>query len=112
MKYAFGKPMTDEQKAFKAANPDWMGEHPAMQGQDLYSSANMMQSQAMANLPAQATTPSPYVQQQTMGQPTFGRQGTRAYGATAPKAFAGTTPGLIKRGTQGVFDPTRQRGYV
>ena len=109
MRYAYGKPMTDEQKAFKAANPNWIGEHAAMQSQDLYSSPNMMQSQAMANLPTQGTVPSPYVQQQTIGQPTFGRQGTSAYGTAAPKAFAGTTPGLIKQGTQGVFNPPKQR---
>ena len=111
MRYAFGKPMNDEQKAFKAANPDWIGQHPAMQSQDLYSSPNLMQSQAMANLPTQETVPSPYVQQQTIGQPTFGRQGAGAYGTTAPKAFAGTTPGLIKKGTQGFVDP-RKQGYV
>jgi hypothetical protein len=109
MKYAFGKPMTDEQKAFKAANPNWIGEHPAMQQQDLYSSPNLMQSQTMASLPTQATVPSPYVQQQTIGQPTLGRQSTRQYGTSAPTAFAGTTPGLIKQGTQGVFNPTKQR---
>ena len=107
MKYAFGKPMTDEQKAFKAEHPDWMSQHPAMQTQDLYSSPNQMQTQMYASLPTQATSPSPYVQQQTMGQPTFGRQGTREYGTAAPRAFAGTTPGLIKRGTQSVFDPTK-----
>ena len=111
MKYAFGKPMTDEQKAFKAEHPDWISEHAAMQTQDLYSSPNQMQTQMYASLPTQATTPSPYVQQQTIGQPTFGRQSTRAYGKPAPKAFAGTTPGLIKQGTQGFVDP-RKQGYV
>ena len=109
MKYAFGKPMNDEQRAFKAANPDWIGQHPAMQGQDLYSSPNQMQTQMYASLPTQATSPSPYVQQQTMGQPTFGRQASGAYGTAAPKAFAGTTPGLIKQGTQGAFIPPKQR---
>ena len=108
-RYAFGKPMTDEQKAFKDANPNWIGEHPAMQTQDLYSSPNLMQSQVMANLPTQETATSPYVMQQNIGQPTFGRQGTRAYGTTAPKSFTGTTPGLIKQGTQGVFNPPKQR---
>ena len=108
-RYAYGRPMTDDQKAFKAENPDWIAEHPAMQQQDLYSSPNLMQSQAMASLPTQATVPSPYVQQQTIGQPTLGRQSTRQYGTSAPKAFAGTTPGLIKQGTQGVFNPTKQR---
>ena len=111
MKYAFGKPMTDEQKAFKAEHPDWISEHAAMQPQDLYSSPNQMQTQMYASLPTQATSPSPYVQQQTIGQPTFGRQSTRQYGTSAPTAFAGTTPGLIKRGTQGVFNPPKQ-GYV
>ena len=109
MKYAFGKPMNDEQRAFKAANPDWIGQHPAMQGQDLYSSPNQMQTQMYSSLPTQGTSPSPYVQQQTMGQPTFGRQASGAYGTAAPKAFAGTTPGLIKQGTQGVFNPPKQR---
>jgi len=111
MKYAFGKPMGEEQEAYLAANPNWISEHPAMQQQDLYSSPNMMQSQVMASLPTQGTAPSPYVQQQTIGQPTFGRQSTRAYGTTAPKAFSGTTPGLIKKGTQSAFDSTKQR-YV
>ena len=103
--------MTDEQKAFKEANPNWISEHAAMQGQDLYSSPNLMQSQAMANLPTQETVPSPYVQQQTIGQPTFGRQTAGSYGTTAPQAFSGTTQGLIKKGTQGAFNPTKQ-GYV
>jgi hypothetical protein len=111
MKYAFGKPMTDEQKAFKAEHPDWISQHAAMQPQDLYSSPNQMQTQMYASLPTQATSPSPYVQQQTIGQPTFGRQGTREYGTAAPRAFAGTTPGLIKQGTQSFVDPRKQR-YV
>jgi len=109
MKYAFGKPMTDEQKAFKAEHPDWIGEHAAMQTQDLYSSPNLMQTQAMASLPTQGTVPSPYVQQQTIGQPTLGRQKAGQYGPRPQQTFAGTTPGLIKQGTQGVFNPTKQR---
>jgi len=109
MKYAFGKPMTDEQKAFKAEHPDWISQHAAMQPQDLYSSPNQMQTQMYASLPTQGTSPSPYVQQQTMGQPTFGRQASGAYGTSAPKAFSGTTPGLIKQGTQSFVDPRKQR---
>jgi hypothetical protein len=111
-RYAFGKPMTDEQKAFKAANPDWISEHPAMQRQDLYSSPNQMQTQMYANLPSQTTTPSPYVMQQTIGQPTFGRQGTREYGTAAPTAFAGTKKGLITKGTQSVFNPNQTRRFA
>ena len=109
MRYAFGKPMTDEQKAFKAEHPDWISQHAAMQPQDLYSSPNQMQTQMYASLPTQGTSPSPYVQQQTMGQPTFGRQASGAYGTSAPKAFSGTTPGLIKQGTQSFVDPRKQR---
>jgi len=112
MKYAFGKPMGEEQEAYLAANPNWITEHPAMQQQDLYSSPNLMQSQAMANLPTQETVPSPYVMQQRIGQPTFGRQGTREYGTSTPKALAGTRPGLITKGTQSVFKPDRTRGFV
>jgi len=112
MKYAFGKPMGEEQEAYLAANPDWIAEHPAMQQQDLYSSPNLMQSKAMAGLPTLGTVPSPYVQQQTIGQPTFGRQGTREYGPSTPKALAGTKPGLITKGTQSVFKPDRTRGFV
>jgi len=112
IKYAFGKPMGEEQEAYVAANPDWIAEHPAMQQQDLYSSPNLMQSQAMAGLPTLGTVPSPYVQQQTIGQPTFGRQGTREYGPSTPKALAGTKPGLITKGTQSVFKPDRTRGFV
>ena len=108
-RYAFGKPMTDEQKAFKAEHPDWISQHAAMQSQDLYSSPNQMQTQMYASLPTQGTSPSPYVQQQTMGQPTFGRQASGAYGTSAPKAFSGTTPGLIKQGTQSFVDPRKQR---
>ena len=106
-RYAFGKPMTDEQKAFKAEHPDWISQHAAMQSQDLYSSPNQMQTQMYASLPTQATAPSPYVQQQTIGQPTFGRQASGA----SPIAFAGTKPGLIKQGTQSFVDP-RKQGYV
>ena len=107
MKYAFGKPMTDEQKAFKAEHPDWISQHAAMQPQDLYSSPNQMQTQMYSSLPTQGTSPSPYVQQQTMGQPTFGRQAS----GSSPKAFSGTTGGLIKQGTQSFVDPRKQR-YV
>ena len=111
MRYAFGKPMTDEQKAFKAEHPDWISQHAAMQPQDLYSSPNQMQTQMYASLPTQATSPSPYVQQQTMGQPTLGRQKAGQYGPRPQQTFTGTTPGLIKQGTQSFVDP-RKQGYV
>ena len=71
-----------------------------------------MQSQTMASLPSEAIPPSPYVMQQNIGQPTFGRQSTREYGTQAPRAFAGTKSGLIKQGTQGVFDPNQTRRFA
>jgi hypothetical protein len=111
MRYAFGKPMTDEQKAFKAEHPDWISQHAAMQPQDLYSSPNQMQTQMYSSLPTQATSPSPYVQQQTIGQPTLGRQKAGQYGPRPQQTFTGTTPGLIKQGTQSFVDP-RKQGYV
>jgi len=109
MRYAFGKPMTDEQKAFKAEHPDWISQHAAMQPQDLYSSPNQMQTQMYSSLPTQATSPSPYVQQQTIGQPTLGRQKAGQYGPRPQQTFTGTTPGLIKQGTQSFVDPRKQR---
>ena len=112
MKYAYGKPMTDEQKAFKEANPDWISQHPAMQGQDLYTSPNLMQSQTMASLPTQGTTPSPYIQQQTIGQPTFGRQKAGQYGPRPQKTFTGSKQGLITKGSPQTFDPNRQRSIA
>ena len=112
MKYAYGKPMTDEQKAFKEANPDWIAQHPAMQGQDLYTSPNLMQSQTMASLPTQGTTPSPYIQQQTIGQPTFGRQKAGQYGPRPQQTFTGSKQGLITKGSPQTFDPNRQRSIA
>jgi len=112
MKYAYGKPMTDEQKAFKEANPDWIAQHPSMQGQDLYTSPNLMQSQTMASLPTQGTAPSPYIQQQTIGQPTFGRQKAGQYGPRPQKTFTGGQQGLITKGSPQTFDPNRQRSIA
>ena len=112
MKYAYGKPMTDEQKAFKEANPDWIAQHPSMQGQDLYTSPNLMQSQTMASLPTQGTAPSPYIQQQTIGQPTLGRQKAGQYGPRPQKTFTGGQQGLITKGSPQTFDPNRQRSIA
>jgi len=112
MKYAYGKPMTDEQKAFKEANPDWIAQHPAMQGQDVYTSPNLMQSQTMASLPTQGTAPSPYVQQQTIGQPTLGRQKAGQYGPRPQKTFTGGQQGLITKGSPQTFNPNQPRSIA
>ena len=112
MRYAYGKPMTDEQKTYKAENPNWITEHPAMQQQrppTTTAAANTFGSQTMANLPSQTTPPSPYVQQQRIGQPTFGRGSTRQFETPASRAMVSKGPGLITKGTQGRFNPNQQR---
>jgi len=116
MKYAYGKPMTDEQKAWKAQNPNWISEHPAIAGTQApqmrtASAANTFASQAMANLPTETVPPSPYVQQQRIGQPTFGRRSTRQFETPAPRTMASKGPGLITRAAQGQFNPNQQRRY-
>ena len=116
MRYAYGKPMTDEQKAWKAQNPNWISEHPAIAGTQAppmrtASAANTFGSQTMANLPSQTIPPSPYVQQQRIGQPTFGRGSTRQFETPAPRTMASKGPGLITRAAQGQFNPNQQRRY-
>ena len=114
MRYAYGKPMTDEQKAWKAENPNWIREHPAIANTQTApmrtaSAANTFASQAMANLPTETVPPSPYVQQQRIGQPTFGRGSTRQFETPAPRTMASKGPGLITKGTQRRFNPNQQR---
>ena len=116
MRYAYGKPMTDEQKAWKAQNPNWISEHPAITGTQAppmrtASAANTFASQAMANLPTETVPPSPYVQQQRIGQPTFGRGSTRQFETPAPRTMASKGPGLITKAAQGQFNPNQQRRY-
>ena len=116
MRYAYGKPMTDEQKAYKAENPNWITEHPAIAGTQApqmrtASAANTFASQAMANLPTETVPPSPYVRQQRIGQPTFGRGSTRQFETPAPRTMASKGPGLITKAAQGQFNPTQQRRY-
>ena len=114
MRYAYGKPMTDEQKAWKAENPNWIREHPAIANtqtapMQTASAANTFGSQTMANLPSQTTPPSPYVRQQSIGQPTFGRGSTRQFETPATRAMVSKGPGLITKGTQRRFNPNQQR---
>jgi len=113
MKYAYGKPMTPEQKAWKAENPNWIREHPAIASTQrppmTSAAANMFGSQAMVNHPSQTTPPPPYVQQQNIGQPTFGRGPARQAETPATRAMVSKGPGLITKGTQGRFNPTQQR---
>ena len=116
MRYAYGKPMTDEQKAWKAENPNWIREHPAISGTQgppirTTQAATSFAPRTMANLPTETTPPSPYVQQQRIGQPTFGRGSTRQFETPAPRTMASKGPGLITRAAQGRFNPNQQRRY-
>ena len=114
MRYAYGKPMTDEQKAWKAENPNWIANHPAISSTQRRApatsfAANAYGSQTMNALPSRTTPPPPYVQQQNIGQPTFGRRSTRQFETPATRAMVSKGPGLITKGTQGRFNPTQQR---
>ena len=114
MRYAYGKPMTDEQKAWKAENPNWITNHPAISSTQRRApatsfAANAYGSQTMNALPSRTTPPPPYVQQQNIGQPTFGRRSTRQFETPATRAMVSKGPGLITKGTQGRFNPTQQR---
>jgi hypothetical protein len=116
MKYAYGKPMTDEQKAWKAQNPNWIREHPAISTVQTppmrtTQAATSFAPRTMANLPTETTPPSPYVQQQRIGQPTFGRSSTRQFETPAATALASRGPGLITKAAQGQFNPNQQRRY-
>ena len=115
MRYAYGKPMTDEQKAWKAQNPNWIREHPAIAGTQtpprIASAAKAFAPKTMANLPTETVPPSPYVQQQRIGQPTFGRRSTKQFETPAPRTMASKGPGLLTRAAQGRFKPTQQRRY-
>jgi len=113
MRYAYGKPMTDEQKAWKAENPNWITNHPAIASTQrpptTSFAANAYGSQTMNALPSQTTAPPPYVQQQKIGQPTFGRGPARQFETPATRAMVSKGPGLITKGAQGRFNPTQQR---
>ena len=117
MKYAYGGAITDEQKAWKAENPNWIREHPAIANTQrppmTSAAASAFGSQTMANLPSQTTQPSSYVQQQRIGQPTIGRRSTRQFETPASRAMVSKGPGLITKGTQNSyprrFNPSQQR---
>ena len=117
MRYAYGKPMTDEQRVYKAANPNWITEHPAISATQrppaISAASNSFGSQTMNNLASQTTPPSPYIQQQSIGQPTFGRSSTRQFETPSSRAMVSKGPGLITKGTQSAyprkFNPNQQR---
>ena len=100
MKYSYGKPSSDAQREWLQANPNWIQEHPAQQQQQV--------DWGMSGLAQGSAAQSPFVQAQTMGEPTFGRQGTRQFETTSPTALASKGPGMISQGTQQYQLPKRQ----
>ena len=101
MRYSYGAPSTDEQKAFLADNPNYFkggtqGAAPALQSSQARAmTPAWMGAQTQANLATDSPPPSPYVRQQTIGQPTFGRRSTTQFETPATRATAARTPGLL-----------------
>ena len=112
MKYSFGAPSTDEQKEYLTENPNWISEHAAMQPQHLYGQAPKMGATTDKSLAATPSLSSPYIHEQRIGQPTFGRQGTRQFETPSPSAMAGRGPGMIRRGSQNQFTQRPNRRYT
>ena len=100
MKYAYGAPSSDAQREWLQANPNWIQEHPAQQQQQV--------DWGMSGLAQGSAAQSPFVQAQKMGEPTFGRQGTRQFETKSPSALASKGPGMISQGTQQYQLPKRQ----
>jgi hypothetical protein len=101
MRYSYGAPSTDEQKAFLADNPNYFkggtqGAAPALQSSQARSQIPAwMGAQTQANLAYEAPPPSPYITQQTIGQPTFGRRSTTQFETPARRTAAAGKPGLL-----------------
>ncbi len=100
MKYSYGAPSSDAQREWLQANPNWIQEHPAQQQQQV--------DWGMSGLAQGSAAQSPFVQAQKMGEPTFGRQGTRQFETKSPSALASKGPGMISQGTQQYQLPKRQ----
>jgi len=100
MRYSYGAPSTDEQKSFLAANPNYFkggtqGAAPALQSSQTMAQVPAGTGMQQANLASQTTPPSPYIRQQTIGQPTFGRRSTTQFETPARRTAMGGQPGLI-----------------
>jgi len=100
MKYSYGAPSSDAQREWLQANPNWIQEHPAQQQQQV--------NWGMSGLAQGSAAQSPFVQAQKMGEPTFGRQGTRQFETKSPSALASKGPGMISQGSQQYQLPKRQ----
>ena len=97
-RYAYGAPQSAEQKSFLAQNPGWLSTHPSTRAP---GTRGLMSQSAMP------------IQQQNIGQPTFGRQAPKniAYSSPSGSPFSGRKQGLIEQGTAQSFNPNALRRY-
>ena len=96
--YAYGGAQSPEQKSFLAQNPGWLSTHPSTRAT---GTRGLMSQSAMP------------IQQQNIGQPTFGRQAPKniAYSSPSGSPISGKSQGLIERGTSNSFNPNALRRY-
>ena len=96
--YAYGAAQTPEQKSWLAQNPGWLSTHPSTRAP---TTRGLMSQSAMP------------IQQQSIGQPTFGRQAPKniAYSPPSGSPFSGKKQGLIEQGTAQSFNPNALRRY-
>ena len=97
-RYAYGAAQTPEQKSFLAQNPGWLSTHPSTRAP---GTRGLMSQSAMP------------IQQQRIGEPTFGRQGSKniSYSSPSGSPISGKKQGLIERGTSNSFNPNALRRY-
>jgi len=97
-RYAYGGAQTPEQKSWLAQNPGWLSTHPSTRAP---TTRGLMSQSAMP------------IQQQSIGQPTFGRQAPKniAYSPPSGSPFSGKKQGLIEQGTAQSFNPNALRRY-
>ena len=96
--YAYGAAQTPEQKSWLAKNPGWLSTHPSTRAP---TTRGLMSQSAMP------------IQQQSIGEPTFGRQAPKniSYSSPSRSPFSGPKQGLIERGTTQSFNPNALRRY-
>jgi hypothetical protein len=97
-RYAYGAAQTPEQKSWLAQNPGWLSTHPSTRAP---GTRGLMSQSAMP------------IQQQNIGQPTFGRQAPKniSYSPPSGSPFSGKKQGLIEQGTAQSFNPNALRRY-
>ena len=97
-RYAYGAAQTPEQKSWLAQNPGWLSTHPSTRAP---GTRGLMSQSAMP------------IQQQSIGEPTFGRQAPKniAYSSPSGSPISGKSQGLIERGTSNSFNPNALRRY-